>query len=118
MNAEARDGDYKTMSTSDAAEWFLPASSKTAGSLHTDIWHGSAAKLAARGAVAIMPLTGWWKHRSDHRFRTKPARYGLVVSIETPGADVDIWTPVAEQIQIPVEIQTGQTGISLSRRGS
>jgi hypothetical protein len=28
------------------------------------------------------------------------ARYSLVVSIETPRQDVDIWTPVAEQIGI------------------
>jgi hypothetical protein len=34
------------------------------------------------------------------------ARYSLVVSIETPEQDVDIWTPVAEQIGISVEIAT------------
>lgn len=106
VNAQARADDYQSMSSSDAAEWFLPASSKTAGSLHTDIWHGSAAKLAARGAIAITPTTGWWKHRSDTRYRMTPARYGLVVSIETPGVEADIWTPVAQQIQIPVEIPT------------
>jgi hypothetical protein len=34
------------------------------------------------------------------------ARYALVVSIETPGVETDIWTPVAQQIGVPVEIAT------------
>jgi hypothetical protein len=29
-----------------------------------------------------------------------------VVSIETPSQDVDIWTPVAQQIGVPIEIDT------------
>jgi hypothetical protein len=29
----------------------------------------------------------------------------LVVSIETPGQAVDIWTPVAQQIGVPIEVE-------------
>ena len=32
------------------------------------------------------------------------ARYSLVVSIETEAEDVDIWTPVAQKLGIPVEV--------------
>jgi hypothetical protein len=28
------------------------------------------------------------------------------VSIETPGQDVDIWTPVAAQVGVPIEVQS------------
>jgi hypothetical protein len=33
------------------------------------------------------------------------ARYALVVSIETPGVETDIWTPVAQQVAVPIEIE-------------
>jgi hypothetical protein len=89
---------------SDAAEWYFGPDYRISGSIHSDIWQGNAADLAARGAIAVYPVTGWWKElksrdRSDHG-----ARYSLIVSIETPGQDVDIWTEVANQIGIPVEI--------------
>jgi hypothetical protein len=31
------------------------------------------------------------------------ARYALVISIETDAEDVDIWTPVAQAIGVPIE---------------
>lgn len=50
-------------------------------------------------------MSGWWKERKDRDHSERGARYALVVSIETPGVDVDIWTPVAQQIGI--EVATG-----------
>lgn len=41
---------------------------------------------------------------SDDGWFTAGARYALLVSIETPGVDTDIWTPVANQIGVPVEV--------------
>lgn len=31
------------------------------GSIHSDIWRGSAAELAQRDAVGVLPISGWWK---------------------------------------------------------
>jgi hypothetical protein len=80
---------------SDAAEWYFGPDLRSAGSLHTDIWMGTAADLAQRGAVAVFPVTGWWKERPDRDRSNEGARYSLIVSIETPDVEVDIWTPVA-----------------------
>jgi hypothetical protein len=91
---------------SDAAEWYLGPDLRSAGSLHTDIWVGTAADLAQRGAVAVFPVTGWWKERPDRDRSVDGVRYSLIVSIETPGVDVDIWTPVAAEVGIPIEIET------------
>ena len=91
---------------SDAAEWYFGPDYRSSGSLHTDIWQGTAADLAERGAVAVYPVTGWWKELKSRDRSDRGARYALVVSIETPGQDVDIWTPVAQQIGIPIEIAT------------
>ena len=91
---------------SDAAEWYLGPDLRSAGSLHTDLWLGTAADLAQRGAVAVFPVTGWWKERPDRDRSDDGARYSLIVSIETPGVDVDIWTPVAAEVGIPIVIET------------
>jgi Subtilase family len=91
---------------SDASQWFFGPGYRASGSLHADIWHGPAIDLADRGAIAVYPVTGWWKELTSRDRSERGARYALVVSIETPGQEVDIWTPVAQQIGVPIEIET------------
>lgn len=104
--ALAEEEKRPTPVASDASEWYLGPDYRVLGSLHSDIWTGTAADLAERGAVAIYPVTGWWKLLPDRDRSERGARYSLVVSIETPDQDVDIWTPVAEQIGIPIAIES------------
>jgi hypothetical protein len=33
------------------------------GSIHSDIWRGSAAELAERDAIGVFPISGWWKEK-------------------------------------------------------
>lgn len=70
------------------------------GSLHSDIWEGSAAELAERGLICVYPVTGWWKEQQKRDRSPMGVRYALVVSIETERTDVDLWTPVAQQVEI------------------
>ena len=91
---------------SDSQEWYFGPNERTAGSLHTDIWTGTAADLAQRSVIAVYPVTGWWKERPDRDRSAEGARYSLIVSIEAPGQDVDIWTPVATQVGVPITIET------------
>jgi hypothetical protein len=98
--------ERRPKSESDASEWFFGPDNRTAGSLHTDIWQGTAADLAQRGVLAIYPVTGWWKERKERDHSDRGARYALIVSIETPEQEVDIWTPVAQQVGVPIEIET------------
>jgi hypothetical protein len=51
-------------------------------------------------------VTGWWKERPDRDRSDEGARYSLIVSIETPGQDVDIWSPVAAEVGIPIVVET------------
>ena len=74
--------------------------------VHTDIWHGTAADLAQRGAIAVFPVTGWWRRDRITIGVRQGLAISLVVSIETPGQDVDIWTPVAPEVGVPIEITT------------
>jgi hypothetical protein len=55
--------------------------------------------------VGVYPVSGWWKDQPARDRSDKGARYALIVTIETDAADVDIWTPVATQVGVPVEIE-------------
>ena len=75
------------------------------GSLHSDVWTGSAEELAEAGHVVVFPVAGWWKDQ-DKRDRSKyGARYSLIVSIETDAQtiDLDLWTPVALEVGLPIK---------------
>jgi hypothetical protein len=90
----------------EADGWFVGPEVRNRGSLHSDIWEGTAADLAARGFVAIYPVTGWWKELKARDQSDLGARYSLLISIETPVDDVDIWTPVAIEAGVPIIIET------------
>lgn len=99
--------EQRATSSNDTGEWFFgPDHQRAPGSLHTDIWIGNAADLAQRGALAVFPVTGWWKENKARDRSEDGARYGVILSIETPDLDVDVWTPVAQQINAPVTITT------------
>jgi hypothetical protein len=107
VNLQARgEGERAPTSESDAQEWFFGPEQRTAGSLHTDIWTGTAADLADRGVIAVFPVSGWWKERKDRDHSNRGARYSLIVSIETPDQNADIWTPVAQQVGVAIPIDT------------
>jgi hypothetical protein len=100
--AVAEDGENPT-SASDSDEWILGDQLRHRGSLHSDIWEGSAAELADRGVIGVYPVSGWWKEQPRRDRSGLGARYALVVSIQTPTEDVDIWTPVAQQVGVPIQ---------------
>lgn len=107
INDRARlEEERRPVSDDGDAEWLFGPMQRVTGSLHTDIWTGTAADLAQRGAIAVFPVSGWWKERPKRDRSEGGARYSLIVSIETPGQDVDIWTPVAAQVGVPVIIET------------
>ena len=82
--------------------WILGSKVRDKGSIHKDIWQGTAVDLATRNKIAIYPVGGWWKNRTQLARHTNQIRYSLVVTIETSDINVDIYTPVL--LQIPVEI--------------
>ncbi|WP_239135531.1 S8 family peptidase [Actinoplanes derwentensis] len=104
LNKQALAEEERRPSGAADAGWVLGAKARSSGSVHSDIWQGSAVDLASRGAVAIFPVSGWWKENPARDRSEQGARYALVVSVETPGQDVDVWTPVAQQVGVPVQV--------------
>ncbi|MGE0144221.1 MAG: S8 family peptidase [Planctomycetota bacterium] len=105
LNLAALEVDEAKPGAGEAAGWYLGPNARNVGSLHSDIWNGSAADLAERGVVAVFPVSGWWKEQPRRDRSAEGARYALVVSIETQGVelDVDLWTPVAQQVGVEIE---------------
>ena len=54
--------------------------------------------------IGVYPVKGWWQEQPERDRSQFGARYALIVSIQTDAEDVDIWTPVAQQIGIPGEV--------------
>lgn len=106
INRAARDEGYSAPYLSDAG-WRFGARERgltSLGSVHSDVWDGTAAELAARGYVAVYPTMGWWNKRQQLEGWKKSTKYSLVVSIETPELSTDIYSPVATQIGVPVSV--------------
>jgi hypothetical protein len=91
-------------SASDSDAWDFGTNLRSAGSIHSDRWRGTARDLAKKGHLAIFPTIGWWRERPRHQRWNNRTRYALVVSIRTPGVDTDIYTPVAIELGIPVTV--------------
>ncbi|MGK4007058.1 S8 family peptidase [Sorangium sp. So ce1036] len=105
LNHKALEEDEEKPTTGgDSSEWYLGEQARNRGSIHSDVLSGFAADLAERGVVAVYPVSGWWKDQPRRDRSHLGARYALVVSIETPGVETDIWTPVAQQVGALVEI--------------
>jgi hypothetical protein len=107
INKFVREDGYESPGLADPGWQFGRLSGLTSvGSIHSDVWRGAAASLASRGYLAVYPTMGWWNKRSHLNAWNRTARYSLVVTIETPGVETDLYTPVANQIGIPVVIET------------
>ncbi|MBW8688169.1 S8 family peptidase [Chitinophaga rhizophila] len=82
--------------------WMIGAAVRDKGSIHKDIWIGTAAALATRNAIAVYPVSGWWRNRRKHNRFNHSVRYSLILTIETPDINMDVYTPVLNMVSIEV----------------
>jgi len=99
------DPDVRPEVTSESHNWELGRNLRTRGSIHSDVWHGSAADLAASGQIGIHPVTGWWRERPHLDRWSRKARYALIVSIATPRTDVDLYSAIQNQVAVSQQIE-------------
>ncbi len=92
-------------STRDPIDWTI-GRLRRKGSIHCDWWTASAEEVAQCGQVAVFPVTGWWKERKHLGFVEKETRYSLIITISTPSTEVDLYTPIAQEVGLVTEIPT------------
>ncbi len=95
--------------SSDSEGWSFGIRNRHKGSIHKDIWRGSAADLAERGQIAIYPANGWWRTRTSHERYNFKVRYALVITLAVPEVDVDIYSEVENEIQVRTTVPVEQT---------
>jgi hypothetical protein len=84
--------------------WLIGTQNRHRGTIHTDIWEGTAADVAACNDLAVYPVIGWWKERPHLGRGGRQARYALIVSIITDDQTVDIYTPVKVQVATQIVV--------------
>lgn len=106
INAAAREDDSRHAAGSADAGWFLGPRLRDRGSLHADIWTGTAADLASRHAVAVYPTGGWWREKQPLRRYERRVSYALIVSLRAP-AMIDLYTPIRTAVPVaaPVTVE-------------
>ena len=107
INAAAGSEANRNDQSGDDPNLLIGSQNRHKGSLHQDVWRGTAADLASRDSIAIYPSAGWWKsRRALGRYESK-ARYALVVSILAPEVNVNLYAEVANQIEslVPTEVE-------------
>ncbi|MCW0221019.1 MAG: hypothetical protein OJI67_22010 [Prosthecobacter sp.] len=98
---ESQADDYVKGSTD---LWLLDSNMVNKGSVHSNVWEGSAAELADMQHVVIYPVTGWWKTRKALKRAGASLRYSLLVTLEAENPALDIYTEIENAITVPVGI--------------
>lgn len=106
INIAAREDDEQVTGSSGSDRWAIGVNNRSTGSIHSDYWEGTAAALATCHFMTVFPVIGWWRERKHLGQVENKARYSLIVSLETPMQDVELYTTIKNMIEIPIEIQT------------
>ena len=92
--------DSRDSGDGSSRDWFLGTQNRDVGPIHSDFCETTAADLSDANYVAVYPVVGWWRERTNLGKFNNKIRYSLIVSIETPVKDIDIYTPIINQIAI------------------
>lgn len=106
INKATREEEKNISGIKEEDNWFLGPHLRSQGSLHSDIWTGTAVDLASRGMIGVYPVGGWWKEQTQEERHDQPVRYTLIVTIRVPEIECDIYTPVSNLILISQDTPT------------
>ena len=100
--AQEEDGDY---AGGQDDGWVMGPRLRDRGSLHSDIWEGTAADLANRHGIAVYPTGGWWREKMRLERYGREVRYALILTLRVQTA-IDLYTEIRNSIGIEVEVES------------
>lgn len=107
VNLFERENNTDRSHTEDDGKWVLGPKAVSSGSLHCDVLTGPAIDLLSRDTLCIYPVSGWWRNRADKNTCEQVTRYALVVTIQTPDTEIDLYTPIQTNIANTIDIEVG-----------
>jgi hypothetical protein len=102
INRDAQDEEAGSRPPSGSDRWLIGNNQRNMGSLHQDIWEGTGAELADSDLIAVHPVGGWWRNNKRADRANLPLRYSLIVSLRTAAEGIDLYTPIAAELAVPV----------------
>lgn len=98
VNIKMRGDDKKDSGDGNSRDWYLGVGNRDTGSIHSDFCDDLAINLCDANHVAVYPVVGWWRERAHLGKYNEKIRYSLVVSIETPETNTDLYTSIVTEI--------------------
>lgn len=84
----------------DGVKWEIGPKSGSKGSIRKDFITTTGLEMSERNTLAVFPKNGWYKNlKRQNKFNEK-VRYSLIVSLETEENEIDLYTPVMNQIAV------------------
>lgn len=77
---------------------------RSRGSIKKDFVTMSGADMALRNKIAIYPKPGWYRSRLKLKKTNTIVRYSLLVTIETSNTEIDLMTPVLNQMRLELPL--------------
>lgn len=97
------DNKYESgFSNPENSEWVFGSGIRNYGSIHSDIWLGTAAQLAKKESICIYPVGGWWRTRKKLEKYNNKIRFALLITIKTNSNVVDIYSEIVNKIKIEI----------------
>ncbi|WP_445721990.1 S8 family peptidase [Flavobacterium sp.] len=84
------------------AEWEIGVNISSKGSIRKDFITATGREMSERNILAVYPKNGWYKNLKRQNKFNETVRYSLIVSLETQELDIDLYTPVLNQLAIPL----------------
>lgn len=104
INAAAREEDDEIEGGLGNERWVIGVNNRSNGSIHSDYMELTAAELAHCNLIAVYPIIGWWRERKHLGKVETKTRYSLIISLDTPAQDIELYTTVKNMIEVPVTI--------------
>lgn len=111
INKAERLEDEAGFTDPDSGQWRFGLQMRSRGSLHSDVWTGTAAQLASKSQLAVFAVGGWWKDWKELKQWDERARYALIISLSVAGdIETDLYTPIATVIEQDLTIDIDVPG--------
>jgi Subtilase family len=103
INRLERDQAQEYENTSEDLPWEIGPQARSRGTVQSDRARVTATELTGGRAIAVWPMAGWWRDRGLRE--DVPIAYSLIVTIDAGEAEVDLYTPILNEISIQTEVR-------------